>query len=264
MHRRDRRTGEPGQSTCCCRRSVNEASRPNNKLAQHRGREAAPHEAKAQQSSVGLRFAPEHRASQAQAPALLSHAGRCTQCTLGGELPADPRLELEHAGTGCRLPRSPQRARRVHLEARATRRERLIDRRDGKDAATAVEAGEIAREEPLPAAVADPLREQGVENDAARGREHEAPLGGRPARRIPAIGAGEIRAVAPEALRTKVIRDPARGDECEPWCEAPGELRSLAPGGAQTYRKAVAGERSARELAVVGVRLEHLVTLTAR
>src|SRR5207237_8154765 len=91
----------------------------------------------------------------------------------------------------------------------------------GEEAAAAVEDGEVARLEMLPAALAYPGREDCVEERAAGRREHEAALA-RPEAPQPFAGAREIRPSRTAALRAEVVGHASPGHVGEPCLEIGG------------------------------------------
>ena len=76
-------------------------------------------------------------------------------------------------------------------------------------------------------------------------------------------GALKIGARAPEALRTEIIGYPAAGDRLQARAQERSKLGGRQLRRSQADREAIAGERTARQLARVRVRLEHLVVRTA-
>src|SRR5580704_9110985 len=230
-------------------------------LAQHGGGEAAARQVKAHQHGMRLRRAIELRDAQSQAPPLMRHARRCAQRARGGELRADALLECQYARSAPGRAAPPQGAAGMDLQTRRARGERRIVRVHREEAAASVEHGEIPGTGMLPAAVLDPCAEHRVEYHAACRREHEAALGGRQAQRLAAGDALEIRAVPAEALWTEVVGYATRGDDGETRREAAREAGAVALARAQPDGEAVAGKRSARELALVRMHLEHLEAL---
>ena len=112
------------------------------------------------------------------------------------------------------------------------------------------------------------LRQHGVEDQAARRRQHEAGIVA--ATRSPSIAAPafgkllrraqhlfEIARLATEALLAEIVRAATRGDVLH----ALRELRRIAGEAAHDDHEPVALERTARQLALVGCGAEHFVTL---
>jgi hypothetical protein len=127
----------------------------------------------------------------------------------------------------------------------------------GENTAAAVEVGEVPGQHRPPAARCDALGEHGVEHQAACGGQHEAALGapqaGRRSRRPLEVGA-----ITAEALRSEVIRHAAARDRLQARPEQRRQTRAIAAADADAHPEAIAGERTARQLAVVRVRLEDL------
>src|SRR5260370_6562266 len=145
----------------------------------------------------------------------------------------------------------------MNLQPLAAAAERVIGAVHREDAAAAVEVGEIAGLEMLPAAIGHAGRKHGIEQGAARGRKYKPPLLRPEAARVLA-GAGQIRAIATEALRAEVIRYAAPGDVRQAQCEAVGEPPAVTLRGANTHHEAISGERAPREPSRVRMRFEHL------
>ena len=76
---------------------------------------------------------------------------------------------------------------------------------DREHAAAAIEIGDIARQQPIPAALRHALGQDGVEDDAARRRQHEAGV-------VPAAPPS----IAPAACRPAVARRAAPARDCRP------------------------------------------------
>ena len=97
----------------------------------------------------------------------------------------------------------------MNVECVQTAPQLIIDGRDHEVAAAAVQIRQIAGSELRPVARLDAPRKYGVEQQGSRGREREAALGAA-ARRSAALHPGgdpiEIVAVAPEALRSEIVR----------------------------------------------------------
>jgi len=145
----------------------------------------------------------------------------------------------------------------VNLQPLAAAAERVIGVVHREDAAATVEVGEVACLEMLPAALGHARRKHGIEQRAARSRKNKAPLLRREAAQVLA-GAGQIRAIATEALRAEVIRYAAPGDARKARGEVLCEPRAVTLRGAEAHHESIAGQRAARELARVRVRFEHL------
>ena len=132
--------------------------------------------------------------------------------------------------------------------------QRGIERLRPEHGAAPVELEHVARDRLVPAAVEHPLREHGVEQPRTRRRQQQRALRPvDPAAGEHRAGGGDVAAIATEALLAEVVRHPARRDRVQPA----GGGRRIARHLAQQDAEAIAGERAARQLALVAGGEQH-------
>src|SRR4051794_3307726 len=114
---------------------------------------------------------------------------------------------------------APHRTRRMNVELRTAFFERRIDDFGDEDATAAVEVDDLARQQLVPRSIADALCDGSVEDCGARCGQGEAALpaiGRRYTVREPRERRTQVAAIAPEALRTEVVRYAGDCDGLQP------------------------------------------------
>src|SRR5690606_33672735 len=136
---------------------------------------------------------------------------------------------------------APQRSAGMNVEVRQALEQRAVDRLGEEETAAAVKLHRLARQQAVPAALAQPRRQHLVEEKAARRGKIDAA-----ARTID--GASDVVAARPETLRPEVIRHARARDAFATFVEiAAIHYR------AQREHKAVGAMRAAPQLAAMGV-----------